>query len=67
VIVAPRPFFSGSPGWCAVERLELGLLIETEHHGMGWRRRDIQAHDVMQLIDEGGVLQQFEDAPAMWT
>ena len=50
----------------AVERLDLGLLIETEHHGMGWRC-DIQAHDVMQLLDEGGVLRQFEYAPAMWT
>jgi hypothetical protein len=52
------------PGLGAVERLYLGLLIETEHHGMDWRC-NIQAHDVMQLLDEGGVLRQVEDAPAM--
>ena len=48
----------------AVKRLDLGLLIETEHHRMGWRC-NIQAHDVMQLLNEGRVLRQFEDAPAM--
>lgn len=48
----------------AVERLDLGLLIETEHHGMG-RRCNIQAHDVVQLFDKGGVLRQLEGAPAM--
>ena len=52
------------PGLGAVQRLYPGILIETQHHGM-CGRRNIQAHDVMQLLDKGGVLRQFEDTPAM--
>jgi hypothetical protein len=48
----------------AVERLDLGLLVDREHHGMDGRT-DVEVHDVVQFVHEGGVLRQFEDTPAM--
>ena len=41
----------------AVERLDLRLLIETQHQGMG-RRRKIKANDIPDLIDEQRVARQ---------
>ena len=48
----------------AVERLDLALLVDRQHDGMG-RRIDIEADDVVELLGEGRVVGQLEGAPAM--
>ena len=48
----------------AVERLDLALLIDREHDGM-LRRIDIEPDHVMQLIDEVGIIREFELPNAM--
>ena len=48
----------------AVERLNLRLLVEGQHHRMG-RRIDIEADDLGQFLDESRIVRQLEAAPAM--
>ena len=51
-------------GLGSVERLDLRLLIDAEHHGVrGWC--DIEADDVVKLLGEGRVVGELERAPAM--
>ena len=51
-------------GLGAVERLDLRLLIDRQHHGMG-RRIDIQADDIDELICERRVVGELEMPPAV--
>ena len=44
-----------------VQRLDLGLLIHAQNHGMR-RRLDIQAHDVADLLGEAWVVGELEGA-----
>ena len=46
-------------GLGAVERLDLALLVDRQHDGMG-RWIDVEADDVAQLVDELGVVGQLE-------
>jgi hypothetical protein len=48
----------------AVQRLDLRLLVHTQHHGMGGRRQ-VQAHDVAHLVDEQRIGGQLEGLGAM--
>ena len=48
-------------GLGAVERLDLRLLVDRQHHGVG-RRVDIQADDVDELLGEGRVVGELEAA-----
>ena len=43
----------------AVERLDLALLVEREHDGMGWRI-DIEANDVDELGGKAGIARVLE-------
>lgn len=54
----------GQAGMGAVERLDLALLVDRQHDGMG-RRVDIEADDVAQLVDELRIVGQLELAPAV--
>jgi hypothetical protein len=57
-------FFIGSPGLCAVERLDLALFVDAEDDYVR-RRIDIEADHVAQLANEFGVLGKLELANAM--
>ena len=48
----------------AVQGLDLALLVDAKHDGMG-RRRNVKAHDIGQFLDEGGIIREFELAPTM--
>ena len=48
----------------AVEGLDLGLLVDGQHDGVGWRVH-VEADDVLDLLGEGGVLGALEGAQAM--
>ena len=48
----------------AVERLDLALLVDRQHDGMG-RRVDVEADDVAQLRHELGITRELEAAQAM--
>ena len=48
----------------AVERLDLALLVDRQHDGVG-RRIDVEADDVAELLDERRVVRQLEAAPAV--
>src|SRR3546814_2864012 len=52
----------GQAGLGAVERLDLALLVDRQHHGVG-RRIDIQADDGRELLGEGRVVRQLEVPP----
>ena len=54
----------GQAGLGAVERLDLRLLVDRQHHGMG-RRVDIEADDVPELGHELGIVRELEAADAM--
>ena len=54
----------GQAGLGAVEGLDLGFLIDRQHHRMGGRRH-VKADDRVKLLDEGGVIGQLEAAPAV--
>jgi hypothetical protein len=58
------PLLHRQAGLCPVERLDLALLIDAEHHGMR-RRADIEPDDGVELLGEGGVVGQFEGAKAV--
>ena len=47
-----------------VESLDLRLLINRQHHGMG-RRVDIQADDIRELLGKGGIIGELEVPPAV--
>ena len=51
-------------GLGAVERLDLRLLIDRQHHGMG-RRIDIEPDDIEQLICERRIVGELEMPPAV--
>ena len=51
-------------GLGAVESLDLRLLINRQHHGMG-RRVDIQADDIRELLGKGGIIGELEVPPAV--
>lgn len=51
-------------GLGSVEGLDLRLLVDRQHHGMG-QRIDIQANDGRQLLGEGRVVGELEVPPAM--
>ncbi len=62
VIVGHRgaaPLLHREPRLRTIKRLNLGLLIEAEHNGMG-RRADIEPDDVVQFLGEGGIVGEFE-------
>jgi len=54
----------GQAGLGAVERLDLALLVDGQHDGVG-RRIDIEADDVAQLVDELRVIGELELPPAV--
>src|SRR3954469_4079505 len=54
----------GQAGLGAVERLDLRLLIDRQHHGMR-RRVDIEADDVPEPGHEVGIVGELEAADAM--
>ncbi len=54
----------GQAGLGAVERLDLALLVDRQHDGMG-RRIDIEADDVAQLVGELRVGGELELPPAV--
>jgi hypothetical protein len=58
-MVSARPFFSGSPGLGAVERLHLALLVAAQHQRV-LGRRHVQAHDVFQFLDKGRITRHLE-------
>ena len=67
VIVGHGAAFSGLQGQAglgAVERLNLALLVDRQHHGMG-RRVHVEADDVLDLRGEGGVVGLLEGADAV--
>lgn len=47
-----------------VERLDLGLPVDAEHHCMG-RRRDVELDNIMQRLGESGIGRELEAPPAM--
>lgn len=51
-------------GLGAVERLDLALLVNRQHDGMG-RRIDIETDDVAQLVDELRIVGELELSPAV--
>ena len=56
---AGAPLLHGKPGLGTVERLDLALLVERKHDGMG-RRIDIEPHHVAQLLHELRIVGEFE-------
>jgi hypothetical protein len=67
VIMGHRPtatLFHGQSRLCAVQGLDLGLLIDAKHHGFV-RRIQIQPHDIGELLDELFILGQLEGLHAV--
>ena len=52
------------PGLGSIEGLDLRLLVDRQHHGMG-RRVHVEADDVFDLLGEGGIVGAFESTDAM--
>ena len=48
----------------AIERLDLGFLVDREHHGVGWRMH-VEADNVLDHFGEGGVGGTLEGAQAV--
>jgi len=61
---AGAAFLHRQAGLSAVEGLDLRLLVDRKHHGMG-RRIDVQADDVREFLSEGRVVRQLELPPAV--
>jgi hypothetical protein len=55
VSVAPQRIFYGQARLCPMHRRDLALLVEAEHHGMA-RRADIQADNIVKLLDKGRIV-----------
>src|SRR5271169_1148799 len=49
---------------CDIEGLDLALLVETEHDGVGWRI-DIKTDDLLELLGELGIVGELERAHPM--
>ena len=67
VIVRHGPAFAGFERQTRlgpVERLDLGLLVDGEHDGVGWRPH-VEANDVLDLLSEGGVLGALEGSQSV--
>ena len=60
-MVWQRPGFDRQSGLGAVERLDLALLVNRQHHGVG-RRVDIEPDDISQLGGEAWIARAFEGA-----
>ena len=56
------PALERQPWLGAIKRLDLALLIDRQHDGMGGRRY-IKPDDILQLLGEGLVVGQLETAP----
>jgi len=52
------------PGLCPIECLDLRLFVDRQHHRMFWRI-DVEAHNVLDFLDEGGIVGELELPPAM--
>lgn len=69
-IVVRSPFglagLHGQQGRSAVEGLNLGLLVDAQHHGMVGRV-DVEADDVADLLDQQRVGRQLEGLAPVWT
>ena len=63
-MVPQRPFFRGSPGWGAVERLNLALLVGAEHAGVfGWI--EIQTDNGLQFLREARIVTDLKNSRQM--
>ncbi len=56
---AGAAFLQGQTGLCAVERLDLALLIDRQHDGVR-RRIDIEPDDIAQFVDELRIVRKLE-------
>ncbi|AWM29807.1 hypothetical protein AOX55_00004371 (plasmid) [Sinorhizobium fredii CCBAU 25509] len=61
---AEPALLQGQAGLGAVERLDLALLVDRQHDGMG-RRVDVEADNVFELGDELRVVGELEGPPAV--
>lgn len=61
---AEPPLLHRQAGLGTVERLDLALLVDRQHDGVGWRI-DVEADDVAQLVDEFRIVGELELAPAV--
>jgi len=52
--VPARPLFIAKPGWVAVERMDLALLVAAQNRG-SLGRIEVQPHDIQQLVFEARV------------
>ncbi len=52
-------------GLGSVERLDLRLLVDRQHHRMG-RRVNIEADDIRELLGKSPVVRELEVSPAVW-
>jgi hypothetical protein len=52
-------FFHRQTGLGAIEGLDLALLVEAEHDGVGWRI-DIEANDFFEFLGEFGIVGELE-------
>ena len=58
------PLLQRQSGLCAVQRLDLRLLVDRQHRRVR-RRLDVEADDVTHLVDEGRIGRQLEPPPAV--
>ena len=58
---AAFPGLHGQAGLGAIERLDLALLVDRQHHGVG-RRVHVEADDVLDLLGKSGVVGPLEGA-----
>ena len=61
---AEASLLDGQAGLGAVERLDLALLVDRQHDGVG-RRVDIEPDDVPELVDELRIVGELEPTPAV--
>src|SRR5260370_40050575 len=59
------PGLDRQSGLGAVERLDLALFVEREHHGVG-RRIDIEPDDVGRFGGKAGIARALKGPQAMW-
>jgi hypothetical protein len=62
--VPARPFFSGSPGWVAIERLDLAFLVDRQHQRLV-RRVEVKPDNVLNLLAKLRVVGELETARQM--
>lgn len=61
---AEPPLLQGQAGLGAVERLDLALLVDRQHDGVGWRV-NVEADNVFELGDELRVVGELEGPPTV--